>query len=142
LKLPELLQVGELKQFLQKKLQFPEELYRRMEILIPSALNQQPTVSSSSSSSNAAAVAQSPPVEKWIVLDECLTMSDIVMLYWNAKAELLLYFRLSPHSSFASSSDYQEEGLIVNHHRSHSHHREGIDQNNAEMNSSQDVLVK
>jgi hypothetical protein len=130
-----LLQVGELKQFLQKKLQFPEELYRRMEILIPSSLNQQPAASSSS--------AEAAAVEKWIVLDECLTMSDIVMLYWNAKAELLLYFRLSPHSSFASSSDYQEEGLIVNHHRSsHPQHREGIDQNNAEMNSSQDVLVK
>jgi hypothetical protein len=98
LKLPDTLQVGDLKLFLQSKIGFPQEIYRRFEILIPAPLNK--FLDSTADSSH--------QTEKWIVLDEGLTMSDIIMLFWTAKSELLLYFRCTNKESLSATASFNE----------------------------------
>ncbi len=74
LKVPALMQVGDMKQYLQGRMKLPESYYHRLEIL---------TIYD----------------DKEVILDECLTMSDILMSFWDNQSELIVYYRIVDEST-------------------------------------------
>jgi hypothetical protein len=81
LKVSSELNIGELKQFLQLKLQLAETAYSRMEIIFPK-------FSTAESSSGEGS-------EQWVILDEAFTVIDAMEALWNRKSELIFFYRLS-----------------------------------------------
>lgn len=77
------LNVGELKQFLQLKLHLSESLYGRVEFLFP----------------NQSQVKPREAPEQWVILDECLTVIDVIDCLWNKSSELIFFYRLSDEVS-------------------------------------------
>lgn len=73
------LNVGELKQFLQLKLRLPEPLYNRIEFLFP----------------NQSQVKPREAAEQWVILDESLTVIDVIDCLWNKSSELIFFYRIS-----------------------------------------------
>lgn len=72
------MQIGDIKQYLQSKFQFDRSIFNHLEILLQTST-------------------------KNIVLDESLTMSDILMEIWEENTLFVLYYRIF------------DEGYVVNH---------------------------
>lgn len=70
LKVPSLMQIGDMKQYLQSRLKLPETYFARLEILVNFDNN-------------------------LVTLDECLTMSDVLMSYWDCQSDFVIYFRVA-----------------------------------------------